>query len=387
MSNISANKNCFGCGVCTIICPYKLINIKLSADGFYIPVIESEELCIHCGLCVKVCSYLDNSKLNAPIKASYAAYNKDSHIRNLASSGGVAYAIADSLLHEGYKICSVRYNYESHRAEHYIASKQDELLSSIGSKYMQSYSQGGFENISNSDKYMVVGTPCMIASMRKFIEFKHISNNFILVDFFCHGVPSKLLWDKYKRLIEKKTGEISHVSWRNKEHGWHNSYRMVIKGNKGEYAKGLKQGDIFLKLFLGDYCLNDACYSKCKFKKTASAADFRIGDLWGETYAANEEGYSALLVYTERGEKTLCHLDNLVLKEETELIITEGQMNQPVQKPYVRQFIMSFLKNNHQSWWKEILLITVYEIFCKFIKIITKPHIVIKNRLICLVKK
>ena len=78
MINISSNKYCFGCGVCAIVCPHKLISIELSADGFYVPIIKSMEQCAHCGLCVKVCSYLDENKtLNSSVLASYAAYIKN----------------------------------------------------------------------------------------------------------------------------------------------------------------------------------------------------------------------------------------------------------------------------------------------------------------------
>lgn len=388
MPNIISNINCFGCGVCAIACPHKLISIELNADGFYAPVIKSKDQCSQCGLCVKVCSYLDtHTPLNSIIKASYAAYNKDTQIRKQASSGGVAYAIADSLVRLGYKICAVRYNYESHQAEHYIAHKPEELLASLGSKYMQSCSLNGLENLSAFDKYVVIGTPCMIASMRKFIELKHISNNFLLIDFFCHGVPSKLLWDKYIRLKEEKIGKIHYISWRDKVEGWHNSYKMNIRGGKGKYIKGLKQGDIFFRLFLGDYCLNEACYSRCRFRKMNSAADIRIGDLWGQTYAVNEEGYSGVLVYTQNGENALQLSRNLVLKVEEECVITEGQLSHPPVKPYARHFIMRFLKQNRRNWWKEIMLISIIETYNRLVKVITHPHIVIKNRLKWLSKK
>lgn len=382
MPNIVSNINCFGCGVCALVCPHKLISIELNVDGFYVPIIKSIDQCSQCGLCVKVCSYLDtHTPSNSFVKTSYAAYNKDAQIRKQASSGGVAYAIADSLVRLEYKICAVRYNYESHQAEHYIANTSEELIASLGSKYMQSYSLNGLENLSAFDKYVVIGTPCMIASMRKFIDLKHISNNFILIDFFCHGVPSKLLWNKYIKLKEKEIGKIHYISWRDKVEGWHNSYKMNIRGRRGTYVSGLKQGDIFFRLFLGDYCLNEACYSKCRFKMMNSAADIRIGDLWGKTYATNEEGYSGVLVYTSNGENALQESKNLELKVEEKCIITEGQMSHPPIKPYARYFIMRFLKQNRQNWWKEIMLIRINETCHKLIKVIIRPHIVIKNRL------
>lgn len=388
MYNVASNSVCFGCGVCAISCPRKLINMELNTDGFYTPRIKAKHLCNGCGICTSVCAYLDKSRLlTISIKSSYAAFNKNQLIRKAASSGGIAYAIAESLIGQGFKICAVRYNTKKHRAEHYIANSLDELKASLGSKYIQSYTKTGLNELLKDGKYMVIGTPCMIASLRKLIEFKRISDRFILLDFFCHGVPSKLLWDKYIRNHESKLGKISNVSWRDKERGWHNSYNMRIQGERGVYTKSLLEGDIFYKLFLGDFCLNEACYSKCYFKKFTSAADIRIGDLWGHTYATNHEGYSSLMIYSRNGEDVIAKIENLELREESKYIVSEGQLCTPPNKPHARQFIMLILKNGYSSWWRESIIISIIEGYRKLRKLIAHPHIVLKNRFRCSKKK
>lgn len=384
MCNISSNKECFGCGVCAISCPRKLISIGLNENGFYAPRIQSESSCNGCGICASVCAYLDkNQIITTSIRASYAAYNKNQLIRKAASSGGAAYAIADSLIKQGHKICAVRYNTEKHRTEHYIANTQDELVASLGSKYVQSYTIDGLNAILRDGKYVVIGTPCMIASVRKLIELKRISDRFILLDFFCHGVPSKLLWDKYIRKHEQTLGKISNVSWRDKDHGWHNSYNMKIHGENGMYVKSLAQGDIFYRLFLGDYCLNEVCYSHCKFKKFNSAADIRIGDLWGQTYATNNEGYSGLIVYTKKGEEVVNNNENLVLHKKSGHIVSEGQLSTSPSKPYASRLILHALKKEHNGWWRERLIISISEAYQKLKKLVCSPRLVLKNRLRC----
>ena len=55
-----------------------------------------------------------------------------------------------------------------------------------------------------------------------------------------------------------------------------------IKGEKSYYNKKRSEGDLFYKFFLGNMCLGRACYKDCKFKYLNSAADIRIGDLWGK---------------------------------------------------------------------------------------------------------
>ena len=71
----------------------------------------------------------------------------------------------------------------------------------------------------------------------------------MLLDFFCHGVPSMLIWDKYVKWAEAKVGKLTYISWRNKFIGWkdpltmstddmkeiesvnwHDSYNLLMKG-------------------------------------------------------------------------------------------------------------------------------------------------------------
>ena len=343
--NISNIKDCFGCGVCATVCARHIINIKLNTDGFYEPLITDAAKCTDCGLCTKVCSYsheglaLTDSDIN-----SYAAWSNDARVRRKCSSGGVGFEIGRTLISKGYKVCGVRYNPDTNRAEHYIAATVEELIPSIGSKYIQSYTVDGFKAINRKEKYLVTGTPCQIDSFRRYIRKFRCEDNFVLMDFFCHGVPSMLLWRKYVAEVEKKIGKITYASWRNKFTGWHDSwamsmdgektgkkvdwhdsYNMLIRGKKGFYNSRLSQGDPFYRLFLSDACLGKACYDKCKFKYDRSSADIRIGDLWGKTYKDNEDGVSATIAFTSKGDEVL-HQSNCILVKHPFEIVTEGQM-------------------------------------------------------------
>ena len=46
MNNVDGVKYCYGCGVCAIACPKKIISICLNEDGFYSPCIIEKEKCI-----------------------------------------------------------------------------------------------------------------------------------------------------------------------------------------------------------------------------------------------------------------------------------------------------------------------------------------------------
>ena len=58
---------------------------------------------------------------------------------------------------------------------------------------------------------MVSGTPCQIDSLRRYINKMKCQENFVLLDFFCHGVPSKFVWDKYIKEQQDKLGNIDFL--------------------------------------------------------------------------------------------------------------------------------------------------------------------------------
>lgn len=350
MRNIVNVKKCFGCGVCAVSCPKDIIEIKINKTGFYEPCIVSVDDCVSCGLCIEVCAFMHKDlSLNKSEICSYAAWSNDRQVQRKCSSGGIGFEIGKQLIEQGYKACGVRYNPERQRAEHYIATTVEEFVPSIGSKYIQSYTVDGFKAINRKEKYLVTGTPCQIDSFRRYIKNKRIEDNFVLLDFFCHSVPSIWAWNKYLQMVEKQTGKVVYASWRNKFTGWHDSwamaidgemkgekvdwhdsYNMLIKGRKSFYNSRLSQGDLFYKLFLGDYCCNPACQKNCKYKYDSSAADIRIGDLWGDTYKNNEDGVSALVTFTPKGEKVIKELRDCTLIEHPFEVVAEGQMKKNV---------------------------------------------------------
>lgn len=398
--NISNIKDCYGCGVCAKVCSKQIIKIVLNDEGFYVPRITDIVKCTDCGLCIDVCSYSHNDlSLTASFVKSYAAWSNEPAVRRKCSSGGVGFELGRTLINNGYKVCGVKYNSSSNRAEHYIATTVEELIPSIGSKYIQSYTIEGFKAINRKEKYLVTGTPCQIDSFRRYIRRLRCEDNFVLMDFFCHGVPSMLLWNKYVEEVEKVTGKVTYVSWRNKFTGWHDSwamsidgektgqkidwhdsYNILIRGKKGFYNYRLSQGDTFYRLFLSDACLGKACYERCKFKYDRSSADIRIGDLWGKTYANNEEGVSAVIAFTKKGYEALRQC-NCTLIEHPFEIVAEGQMKQaPVRGKLYSNIMYSLCKGSSlkntcsilDSYYRNKKLVSYIKHPCKIISYLQK---------------
>ena len=367
MKNIANIRNCYGCGVCSVVCAQKIIDISLNGDGFYAPKISNLAKCTDCGLCLEVCafSHEELSLSNDSENSSWAAWSRDERVVRKCSSGGIGFEIAKQLIEKEYKVCGCRYNAELDRAEHYIATTVEEAIPSIGSKYIQSFTVDAFKSIKRKEKYLVTGTPCQIDSFRRYIRKFRIEDNFVLLDFFCHCVPSMWAWKKYTHMVEKKLGKITYASWRNKLTGWHDSWAMALDGvntdsernDKSDsydslmmekntfYHSRLSQGDVFYTLFLGDYCCNPACAKNCKYKYNRSSADVRIGDLWGNTYKDNDQGVSALVAFTEKGKSVVKSLRNVTLIEHPFEVVAEGQMTRNVHMKPTYNLVMRFLKS------------------------------------------
>lgn len=377
--SIYGTNDCYGCGLCAVVCPKKIIDIKLNNSGFYGPVIKDIDACTNCGSCVSVCSIKDERlSVENNVISSYAAWSNDPEVRRKCSSGGAGYEIGRYLIKQGYKACSVRYNAQENRAEHFIAANEEEFVASMGSKYIQSYTVDAFKEINRKEKNLVIGTPCQIDSFRRYIRRFKVEDNFVLVDFFCHGVPSKLAWDKYKAGIEETTGKTINASWRNKETEWHDSYAVCIEGEKGTSNIRYSQGCTYFRLFFSESCLGKACYDNCKYKYDHSAADIRIGDLWGKKYKSNKEGVNAIIAFTPRGNEILKNSNCTLINEPLE-IVAQGQIKKPVKRGKLVKTLKRMLEDSNITI-NEIQKVLEREAKRKaFISRITHPKRTLKN--------
>lgn len=368
MKNVSSIQNCYGCGVCAASCGKRIINIRLNEDGFYTPYIDNPDKCTQCGICLDVCAFNHEERALKPNELkvkSWAAWSNNEAVRRKCSSGGIGFEIGKQLIEQGFHAVGCRYDTKEQRAEHYIATTVEEFVQSIGSKYIQSYTAEAFKEVKRKEqKYLITGTPCQIDSFRRMIRKFRCEDNFILMDFYCHCVPSMHAWKAYIKMLEPKIGEITYASWRNKfEYGWHDSWLMGMEGDKTSkpvdwhdsynllirekktfVQSRWSQGDLFYQLFLGDVCLGPQCEKSCKYKYNKSSADIRIGDLWGETYKDDDKGVSALVCFTEKGRQIVEGLKNVTLVEHPFEVVAEGQMKENAKAKEMYPMLMWYIK-------------------------------------------
>ncbi|WIV12037.1 Coenzyme F420 hydrogenase/dehydrogenase, beta subunit C-terminal domain [Proteiniborus sp. MB09-C3] len=309
MYNISTLKNtlnqCTGCGICAVICPNKCIDLQLNSESFLIPFVNEHE-CTHCGLCVKVCYRvfdINNSTEGKGLENCkvYSAIHRDESELKSVSSGGVASELSKYCYKQNYNVIGAIMNPEDDYAKHIVANCEEDLEKMKSSKYVQSYIIDAFSKIDSNKKTLIIGLPCQIYGIRKYIYQVGIEKNFILVDLFCRGTTPINLFLKYKEYLKSEygLGEFVKLNFRSKRIGWH-KFSVVIQDKDGkEYSKTVYD-DIFFSFYLKNTCFKESCY-ECEFRHNRVFADIRLGDFWGTKYYSHDEGVSLVSIYSEKG--------------------------------------------------------------------------------------
>ena len=129
------DKECFGCKACEQACPTNAIKMSNDEIGFWYPNID-ESLCIKCHKCKKVCPI--NKDINiVDTKIIYAAWSKNSYLRDQSSSGGIFSLIAEQVLSEKGIVIGAAYD-EAFNVKHIAIDNPNELYRLRRSKYVQS---------------------------------------------------------------------------------------------------------------------------------------------------------------------------------------------------------------------------------------------------------
>lgn len=357
-NNVSAlPAPCTGCAGCTVVCPVQAIRLRLNEEGFFVAEVDDLK-CINCGRCVKVCVRTGDLSGCRAVKDGKlsAARSKDPDILKNASSGGVVSELYTTALSQNCSIIGTEYDVNSEKALMRLVHSKNDIFHFAGSKYLQSYPCTAWqEAISHAgkaeeNKTVIVGTPCQIFGIHKVLSELKIRDQFILVDFFCHGVPSYLVWNAYLDQIKQqlKSDHIESVVFRDKTNGWHN-YWMKISAQNQQYSS-LGSLDPFYTAFFDNQFLNKSCL-KCKLRACQSMADIRVGDFWGRNFAGNEEGVSAVITLSEKGQTLFRQCTGVQVLEEfdPEVILTEQRHPDYEESPLREQLFIHLAKTGDLS--------------------------------------
>lgn len=321
MINVNDKVKCCGCQACYNICPKGAIEMVEDEKGFKYPKIDIEK-CINCGLCEKACPMLNKAKRENNPRA-FACMNKDEEIRKQSTSGGIFTLLATDIINDGGVVFGACFD-ENFGVHHTYCEKVEELGQYRSSKYLQSdigvsYKKAK-EFLDQGRKVLFTGTPCQIEALRSYLGKEY--DNLYLQDIICHGVPSPLVWNKYRAYREEKANaKTKSMSFRSKKNTTWASYNIDMEfDNNSSYVIN-HNDDVYMKAFLKHLSLRESC-TDCKFKKNNRLSDITLADFWGIKNVKPEmddgKGTSLVIVNSKKGQELFDRINEFMVCEEVE---------------------------------------------------------------------
>ncbi len=310
MSIENIKERCTGCGSCVAICPIKCIEMIENQEGFLYPKVSIA--CVQCGKCENICP-ADHVDSNGQVREYYAAWSLDRDSLLLSSSGGMFSVLSIYFLEQGGAVVGCVYDKEK-VVTYKIITERNDLEALRGSKYVESNICDIYGPLEQKLKLgipvLYTGTPCQVSAVRNYFDQRY--DNLYLVDFICHGVPSRKLYLSYLYSLGKKHHScIYDFNFRTKEkHDWSLTYSYRYKDSRGKAHKVLHIASLssYYRAFLNGDTYRESCY-KCRYTSKKRISDITLGDFWGiesvEDMKNNPDGVSALLVNTEKGKRLL----------------------------------------------------------------------------------
>lgn len=311
MINITENnkKYCCGCTACASACPKNCISMVCDSEGFKYPKIDSK-LCVDCGVCEKVCPVI-NSENNAELpEKAYIVRNTNPDIVKNSSSGGAVSAFCEEIIRQNGIVFGAVFD-KDFNVKHESAETSSELEKFRGSKYVQSDLGNTYLNIKEQldtgRKVLFIGAPCQAEGLKSYLRKSY--DNLFTVDFVCHGVPSPLVWKKYRELMTTKYGsDIAYTNFREKTYGYHSSNLSLHFANGKKSAENTNT-DYMLKSFFDGICSRPSCYD-CAFRKAKRVSELTVFDCWNITRYVpsvedDDKGYTAVFVHNDSGAEML----------------------------------------------------------------------------------
>lgn len=304
MDSLSNALTCTGCGACASVCPKGAIQLLPDVEGFCYPVVNKCQ-CNGCGLCVRTCPLTAPRHRDAS-PTCYAARSRDADLVAKSSSGGIFSELATKTIQQGGVVFGASYCGDSLTVRHIGVDRLSELSRLRGSKYVQSYVDGTYEEVKSlldaQRPVLFSGTPCQIAGLLAYL--RNPSNMLLTVEVICHGVPPPKLFNLLKEDMARAHGKLIGISFRDKTDGW------TSRAITGWYAGGAKIREhgalnAYFKAFIAHLSLRKCC-ERCMFNDGKSGADITLGDFWGIDRVLPEFnddlGVSAVIIHTLKGK-------------------------------------------------------------------------------------
>ena len=280
MIQILQERDCCGCGACSVVCPQNCITMQEGTLGHLFPSVDQTK-CVGCGLCNRVCP-MQVDLTHCDRQAAVAAFAKDATTRFEGSSGGMFGVFSKKLLANGYIVYGAAFD-EDLKLQCMSANTEEELSPLYKSKYLQSDMTGGFKKIKEQlragKKILFVSTPCQVYALKSYLMEDY--PNLLTVDFFCHGVPSQRFFNQCLAEEEKALGsKILRYGFRAKKKHGATPHYVALSYEKNGCEKNIVDyyfASPFYAIFQKYIDLRESCYN-CRFAGRDRASDITMGD-------------------------------------------------------------------------------------------------------------
>lgn len=301
------HNSCTGCSACAQICSKRSISMVADSEGFLYPQIDAST-CIDCSICSEICPVVNNINSHKiprlPIKV-FGSWHLDPQIRNASSSGGVFSAIANKVLSNKGVVFGAAFD-DTFSLKHTFIEDPADLFKLRGAKYLQSDINNTFMQVQSfldcNKMVLFSGTPCQVAGLKSFLNQERA--NLITCDFVCAGVPSPIVFQKYRRYLECKYGAPTRqISFRDKSRGWKQTSICWTFQNGTTYSRRLY--DDPYGIGFGNFLYHRPCCHECIFHNFMNKGDITLGDFWGVGIRRqdldDDLGTSLVLINSQKG--------------------------------------------------------------------------------------
>ncbi len=332
-SNVSKTRItdlCVSCGICLAACAEGAIEFE-KERGLFLPRINKEK-CIGCGLCLSTCPGIDidhfmirnksiskdqESCLVGPHLKCYTAYSYDCEIRKNSTSGGIITNLIIELIKKKEYDFAFVLNYDkpnNYPPQLEAHNEIYKLLSAAKSKYIPASMAKVAKSLieRNNKKFIIIGTPCQILGIKKFIKIFNISeDNLLFLGLFCDKTMNLNIIEYFKKIHSKKYEQIQKFEFRSKDKdGWPGHTKMYFDSGRELIVD--RNFRIKLKRF---FQLNRCifCYDKLN-----RLADISLGDCYIDQ-KADSNGKSSIIIRSNKGNYFFDKYSYLFNREEEDI--------------------------------------------------------------------
>ena len=323
---------CTGCGLC-----HSVYDVPFEKDdkGFWVPMSTTDSFSRK--VMSEICPFgkMGVSDYSGSVWGKYILavreFASDEDIRYKASSGGVITSVAAYLLKQKMVDGVILTKADPSVPYHCVticAKSEKEIVDACGSRYSQSAPlMNILQLIEPSKKYAVIGKPCDIAVLRRYMNSNSALQSQIqyLLSFFCAGMPS----DRANQKLLEELECSNCVQLRYRGYGWP-GYTTAIDNDGTVHRMEYKKS--WMDILGRD--IRKCC--KFCFDGIGEAADISCGDLWNlksdkKPDFSESKGYNIVFARTQIGIKLLKQAieDGVVQSENWETKLEELRYCQP----------------------------------------------------------